>query len=370
VRHSGSKVDTSARDPRETPARGERPSPAVPPAAACALRLQRTAGNQAVSRLLARTRQADAGEAGNLPVQRTLSWGGRTVAAYEDLPENDRDRIAKAIDGEYGMFVQPVVEAMIDDNVLHKVSIEVIVKEIPEIAELYFAKNMSKLSSNNPRNRIARRLLENDRQADRLQSKLKKTLHAELVPGRNLRGFNDFLDANPAFVDYLINANIGIIFRSSQARDLGGLYVHAAKTVHLEDGVEGTSPGIFLRLLLHEMGHASFQQMLMTTDPGVLNQDEQAFRDAWTVLRRNDGQYLLGLDLGQSGEPGARKKYQADDFMEFCAENFMHRVTAPDLLSRHLIAINKPSNRVPQDIRDAWRDAIAILDKYERLLLR
>ncbi|MEV6829897.1 hypothetical protein [Amycolatopsis sp. NPDC051102] len=292
------------------------------------------------------------------------------MAAYEDLPENDRNQITKETGREYGMFVQPVIEAMIDDNVLHKVSVPLLAKEIPEIAQLYLANNPSKLTSDDPRTRIARRLLENDKQVAKLKSKLGKTSRADLVPGRNLREFNEFLDANPAFVDYLIKANIRIIFSSSQAKGIGGLYTHADKTVHLESEVKDASPGVFLRLLLHEMGHASFQQVLMTTTPGALNQDEQAFRDAWAVLRRNDGQYLLGLDLGQSRGPVARKKYQANDFVEFCAENFMHRVTAPDLLNQHLIAINKPGNHVPQDVRDAWRDAIAILDKYARLLLR
>ncbi|GHG39004.1 hypothetical protein GCM10017567_70150 [Amycolatopsis bullii] len=110
-------MDTSGRNPQGTPARGARPSPTVPPAAADALRLQRTAGNQAVSRLLAGTRQTAAGGGGNLPIQRTLSWRGRTVAAYEDLPEIDRDRLEEKTDHGYGIFVRPVIEAMIDDDV-------------------------------------------------------------------------------------------------------------------------------------------------------------------------------------------------------------------------------------------------------------
>ncbi|GHG39008.1 MULTISPECIES: hypothetical protein [Amycolatopsis] len=249
-------------------------------------------------------------------------------------------------------------------------SVELIAKEIPEIAKLYFASDLSKLKPDSPRNRIVRRLLEKDEQVGKLKSKFGKTSDAEKVPARNLRGFNEFLDANPAFVNHLAKAGITIRFGSGHASGLGGLYTHADRTVHLERGVERTSPGIFLRLLLHEMGHASFEQMLMTTNPSTLNQDEQAFRDAWTVLRRNDGQYLLGLDLGEGREPAERKKYQAGNFSEFCAENFMHRVTAPDLLNKHLTEINKPGSHIPQDIRDAWRDAIVVLDKYERLLLR
>ncbi|MDS0138888.1 hypothetical protein [Amycolatopsis sp. 505] len=304
-------------------------------------------------------------------MQRTLAWHGKPVATYEDLPQEDRDRIKKSIDAVYGMFVQPVIEAMIDDRRIHRVTVGLAVKEIPKIIDLLFEyeKNPPKPSPDNPRSRIALQLLEKQQEAKKLNSKV-KTSYAETVSVPNLREFNRFLDTNPAFVDYLTKAGIRIFFRSKSANNIGGLYTHADRIVHLEPGVEGERPGIFLRLLLHELGHASFQRMLMTTKPDALNQDEQAFRDAWTVLRRNNGQYLLGLDLGRGRQPDERRKYQAGDFMEFCAENFMHRVTAPGLLNKHLMTINKPGNHVPQDVRDAWRDAIVILDKYVRLLLR
>ncbi|GHG14295.1 MULTISPECIES: hypothetical protein [Amycolatopsis] len=339
--------------------------------------LQQAAGNRAVSGLLVRTRQADAGRPGDVPVQRVLSWCGKPVAAYEDVPEEDRNQITTALERDcgkaFGEFARMVIGAMIDDpgryNVPDKGAAGIIVKNIKEMLHAYSMQDLSKISSNNNLLRIVERLLENEKHRGDLESKNLKTSRAGLVSARNIRKFNELLNKNPKFVDYLKKAGIKISFSSSDARNLGSLYVHDSKTVHLSPEADEASPGVFLRLLLHEMGHASFERMLMNTDLRILNEDGRVFHDAWTVLRRNDGRYMFGLDLGYVGTPDARKVYQAQRFEEFCAESFMYRVTESDLLKRHVNELNEPSKDVPQDIRDAWSKAIVILDKYAPLIL-
>jgi len=315
----------SAKDPHGDTGHGGHPSAAVAGLAARLLYLQRTSGNRAVSQLLAPSPPAD------VRVQRVLMWGGKRIAVWEDLPAEVQAGLVHETDGNDRMFVRPIVEAMIDEGVDHEPSVHSIAQAIPKIVALFLGlPPPDQLPLDGPWVRVLRRLTDDELQPAVLKAFGVETKNAGAIPGRNLRGFNRLLDENPALVDHLRKARITIRFSSGEAKHLGGLYTPADRTVHLEADANTSEPGVFLRLLLHEMGHATFQQMLTgnTGAPGVLSEYETVFRAAWEVLRRNDGQYLLGLDLGPGRGPAARKKYQAGSFLEFCAENFMHRVTA------------------------------------------
>jgi hypothetical protein len=96
-----------------------------------------------------------------------------------------------------------------------------------------------------------------------------------------------------------------------------------------------------------------------------MSQDARRFYSAWLVLRRDQGRYLLGLDLGTGRGPTARQVYQADTFQEFCAESFMHVATGALADHLHTLAANP---LLPPEILDAWQRASAILEKYRMLL--
>jgi hypothetical protein len=90
--------------------------------------------------------------------------------------------------------------------------------------------------------------------------------------------------------------------------------------------------------------------------------------NAWLVLRQNNGQYLMGIDLERGADPASRRAYQAGGFNEFCAETFMQYATG--LLPGHLNGI-QTSPTVPDDVKSAWNDTRAILTQYAgRQILR
>jgi hypothetical protein len=148
--------------------------------------------------------------------------------------------------------------------------------------------------------------------------------------------------------------------RTSDGRG-GGLFDN--NTIYLSK-LPTTPSGAFVRLLVHEIGHALFETALLDhrTMPHELVADKLAdlrkpvessalwdrgqdcqriqrfwdamsdpaktFYQAWLTLRQNDGARLLGVDLwtdpnGNRLDPEQRRKYQAQNFGEFCAEVFM-----------------------------------------------
>jgi hypothetical protein len=156
-----------------------------------------------------------------------------------------------------------------------------------------------------------------------------------------------------------------------------------------------TPPGAFVRLLVHETGHATFEAILLgdrpmphglCTDPkpevfelpptelvqadreiraywDEMSASAKLFFNAWLTLRQHHGKHLLGLDLWQDPrgnrlDPEQRRRYQAGKFDEFCAETFM--LYAMGDLEPHIMAI--PDDTVHVDVKTAWTNARTVLD--------
>jgi hypothetical protein len=144
------------------------------------------------------------------------------------------------------------------------------------------------------------------------------------------------------------------------------------------------SPYGYLRLFLHEVGHATFEPRVLngTTLPVAVAQasgpvdgsiavvskvgpDARDLYKAWLTLRQDAGKYLVGLDLGPGMSPAQRRSYQARDFGEFCAEVFMQLATGE--LTGQVQALQRAG--LPQPALNAWAAVIKILPAYRQQIL-
>jgi hypothetical protein len=211
-----------------------------------------------------------------------------------------------------------------------------------------------------------------------------------------------FLDAYPLFWPSQIQGRTVVKFNSSTADGRGGGLFDRG-VIHLSK-LRGTPPGAFVRLLVHEMGHATFEMALLDRRPipepldqnkvpgmlvhfgepieqGLLSELSRAgqqsqscwdgmtfsaktFYRAWLTLRKDGGRHLLGLDLWQDPRGnrlscGQRRRYQAGQFSEFCAEVFM--LYAMGDLAPHVVAL-LADRTIDPDVQTAWRNAWRVLD--------
>ncbi len=236
------------------------------------------------------------------------------------------------------------------------------------------------------------------------QDTIASSLKVKGKPGPRFRFFNiaqslkthsamalgGFLEMHPDFKDSL--KSVSFNFLSAEANKLGGLYQD--NTVHIEADRGQQSPEVFMRLLLHEIGHATFQKMLLNVrdqplgedaakdKPGKstevdelakelegriapLNADGKALYDAWMTLKNNGGQNLFVVGLGSVGDLKARRDYQIGSFNEFCAETFMHVVNAGAAWKEHVQAmLENPEGNVPEEHQQAWRTIVDVMDRY------
>jgi hypothetical protein len=342
--------------------------------------------------------------------------------------------------GYLGTYLDTVVLEMIKIDHPYRLSTDQLVAEVKAIAALAGGfERPDQITGTDPRSTIARVLKVDEAQPAELGNRL-RTQNASLVPGHQAREVNNFLNNHPGF-EKTLSGQVGpteIVFHSAQAKGLGGMYTHLDHVVHLEN-LNASSPDVFLRLLLHETGHATFQQLLLRQQlhtvwgsgevytlllrrrqlldelDGLNNQPPESAKDrrkgrykdplvvrvgqvtselkaiekkiadadvvgqwqrltaearrfywAWLVLRRDNGTYLLGLDLGPGRRPADRQAYQAGTFQEFCAESFM--LAATGALAGHVANLaNDP--QVPPIVLTAWRAAQTILNKYRALLM-
>jgi hypothetical protein len=210
-----------------------------------------------------------------------------------------------------------------------------------------------------------------------------------------------FYDAYPHFWTKLTNRISGFQFNSDTA-DAGGCGLFKNNTIYISN-LPFTPPGAYVRLLVHEIGHAAFEKVLLnkTTMPTELRTDTvqslqgpltgssgdstwtvrneectkirrywktmspaaKIFYQSWRILRAQDGHHLLGTDMWQTRRSvhisvEARRKYQADSFDEFCAESFM--LFAMGDLHSHVMAL-LTDNTVSVNVKTAWRNAWWIL---------
>jgi hypothetical protein len=207
-----------------------------------------------------------------------------------------------------------------------------------------------------------------------------------------------FHETYPQVWPQLVTAGVKVKFnsRSSDARG-GALFDN--NTIHISKLLV-TPAGAFVRLLVHEIGHALFETKLLDkkTMPHDLVVDKltdlsrpveqaalreqskkcQEIRDfwdgmsgpaktlyqAWRTLRRNGGEHLPGIDLWQDPRanrlsPEQRQQYQAGNFGEFCAEVFM--LYALGDLQAHVLAVLSRSG-IGQDVKTAWKNAWHVLE--------
>lgn len=202
-----------------------------------------------------------------------------------------------------------------------------------------------------------------------------------------------FHDAYPRFWPSL-GKTIVIKFNSSDADSRGG-GLFKDNVLHMS-ALPCTPPGAFVRLFVHELGHASFERVLLENknmpleistyavpdltdlraDPGPIGGKRRAellaywnamtpqaklLYEAWLTLRHENGKWLVGLDLwedpkGNRLRPGHRRLYQANSFSEFCAETFM-LFAMGDLYDHVQVVLDNPEfgTAVQMAWRTAWR---------------
>jgi hypothetical protein len=210
------------------------------------------------------------------------------------------------------------------------------------------------------------------------------------VSDENSIALDKHLTTHPGLVDLIKQHGLKIKLGSTkgaggQTFSLGQ-YEAGARTAHVEPAVGGDRREHFMRVLLHEIGHGTFQQELLLApleeltnkgkvDSAVLSQTEQGkfsadgmlmFR-AWEVLRRNGRQYMFGASMSAADDAQSRQAYQAATFTEFCAESFMHMAVEVSALIAHTTALRQDANTPPEVIR-AWADVFGILLKYKGII--
>jgi hypothetical protein len=215
-----------------------------------------------------------------------------------------------------------------------------------------------------------------------------------------------FVHAYPEFWPRVMSRIRALNFESRAADGRGG-GLFDREQIYISK-MPGTPPGAYVRLLVHETGHATFERLLLPTGQGMppelatlskpdllavlptgqiqvtarAEQRSRSFWDAmsatakryyaaWLTLRQNGGKHLLGLDLWMDPkknrlDPDQRHRYQAGDFGEFCAETFMQYAMGD--LEPHVIAI-QAGPAVPDEVKAAWANAWAVLDEVARPVL-
>lgn len=203
------------------------------------------------------------------------------------------------------------------------------------------------------------------------------------------------LDAYPRFWATLVPNVGGFRFESRTADGRGGglFDLDHDRVIYLSK-LPATPPGAYVRLLVHELGHATFETILLdrapmphqldqavdpvgTHDTGhgrevtrlqaywdAMSDPAKTFYHAWLTLRADTGRRLLGLDLWQDPHgnrlsPAQRRAYQAKNFGEFCAESFM--LYAMGDLRPHVESALSDGTAAA-DVKTAWRNAWHVLD--------
>jgi hypothetical protein len=206
-----------------------------------------------------------------------------------------------------------------------------------------------------------------------------------------------FLKTYPQVWGKLGEAKVPVKFNSSKSASRGG-GLFENNTIYMSKLLV-TPAGAFVRLFVHEIGHALFETTLLNnkTMPHELVADKltdlkrdaqtaprdcikkcqkiQSFWDnmsdpaktfyrAWRTLRQSGGKHLLGIDLwvdpqGNRLSPAQRLPYQAKNFGEFCAEVFM--LYAMGDLQAHVVAVLNNGD-INQNVKTAWKNSWHILE--------
>jgi hypothetical protein len=285
--------------------------------------------------------------------------------------------------------------------------------------------------------RLARMAQDDEQQQKQLEATFGTPLDG--VSGAQCRELREFfVNRYPNFVANLRPRYVrDFVFGSREGLKQGGaVFVSAGRDLHVA-ALGAKPPEAFLRLMVHESGHAGFQRALLggkpttSVDNGtyftklqrrtqlatMLNQqpdptrtdlrrgrraatavdpataaitkeladlednlreddrtwdgmsaDAKELYRAWQTLRVNNGEKMIGVDLGRKpnkkGEemnPAQRRAYQAGEFSEFCAESFMH-LAMGDLDTHDTTIQTRPD--VSDDVKQAWTTTRRVLHKY------
>lgn len=234
------------------------------------------------------------------------------------------------------------------------------------------------------------------------------------------RALLNWLKRNPKYLTNLKAKGVaGFVFGSAEAAGPGE---YKKPFVHMAD-LPDKPPDQFVRLTVHETGHAGFQRALIgelsmgadieayvnaamehldvfnafehSTSPDQqaalkarldelektlatgaaawdqFSPDAKRFYRAWMELRREKGRYLIGVDQGRNTKKSDmnqadRQSYQAATFIELCAEGFMH-LAMGDL--DPFVAVIQSRDDIPDEVRKAWSVVQHILHQYGDPLL-
>jgi hypothetical protein len=320
-----------------------------------------------------------------------------------------------------------VLQYMIEDGGFSFTSTEALKVAINGVADLYKTPRdpvgEERTAIGEEYFRLAERMREDKDEPTKLGNTLGVDASSVSLP--QARALNRFLAEHPDFVwnlrknDYLR----GIKFGESRAEKWGGGVFDRAHDKKIEmAALPVTPPDAFVRLFVHETGHAGFERRLLGEIPDELNRDQvsgirarvdylnglmaggaQLTREqnkelrkgekklrklneyaatmspdakvlyrAWRTLRRDNGRHMLGVDLGLSPQPDARdwkqylnpaqrRSYQAQKFYEFCAEGFM--LYAMGDLDSHVEQVQANESIAPA-VKQAWQDAQAVFHKH------
>jgi hypothetical protein len=87
----------------------------------------------------------------------------------------------------------------------------------------------------------------------------------DIAPPGQVAALNDYLQRHPGFLAYLKSKGIDFVLASDKTSAYGeGVYING--TIYLGDGLNSETPEVFLRMLLHEVGHATYQRAVLPND--------------------------------------------------------------------------------------------------------
>ncbi len=400
--------------------------------------VESSAGKQLLAHELTHTVQQGAVSAQRRTIQRKLTLDGAPVLSNISDTQLAAIRAGLTVTIPPAFqFEQKVVAAMIDHGTAFNLSTAQVVQVITDVYALYTGAQAGPVAPQSVAAQVHDRLLATEMAPAAMAQKLNTSTAG--IDDRNALAFNQFMTANPQFGPTLKTQKLAFKFGSREAKGLGGMYARQqgeGGTVHLEGKVGAETPDVFMRTLVHEIGHGTFQQLLLKdqlsaktskgklgdlrarhqqilasldalsaadaapvggrravnltggmaqmapllsekdtierelkTELAKFTDDGKVFYDAWEILRQNNGQHLLGVDLGSVATAASRKTYQADTFEEFCAESFMHLAVEGTQLQQHIAAIDADPGIAPA-IKQAWHQIEQILEKYKYIILQ
>ncbi len=253
------------------------------------LKLQRIVGNQTVMRQLGRSERTRSSA-----IQRRLTLDQAPITAYSDLDSQAQDFIIKQCTSSFIVQVPETVATIISEIIASGEQIDC---SLPELAQLVSSIGQVYLIGEDVQDQRAQQIGLRMRQNDERISEQSGVFGKGLAStGRgNALATLDLMEEQQGLMRYMEQIKLKFIFNSSKAKGIGGMYGDGV--VHLEDKLGKEPKDVFLRTLIHEIGHATFQQRLLKDklDPQVSQGD---FGDIQQEITRLD-QEITNMTQGQ-----------------------------------------------------------------------